>query len=211
MSEHLGAAVPAEQNRETDEVLVAGFHRGDSEACEKLLIKYRELVKTISKKYYIAGADNEDVIQEGTIGLFKAIRDYRANGGSSFRSFAGLCIERQIQTAVSGANREKHKILTESLSLEEDETETGVLARAEAQGSISGSAEDAADPEELTLMKETIERVMELSERVLSPMESEVFKHLIRGEGYQEIASKLGKSPKSIDNAIQRLKKKIEF
>jgi len=177
---------------------------GSNSAYEFMLLKYRNLVKTIARKYYIAGADNEDVIQEGKIGLFKAIRDFDDEGGSSFGTFARLCIERQIQTAVSGANRDKHKILNESVPLD------SAAGSEEAIAAESIPAGPKDDPEDLILMRESISAVIELSEKVLSPLEARVFRGLMGGKDYKDIASDLGKSPKSIDNAIQRIRRKIQ-
>ena len=184
-------------NNVPEEEVVSKAKAGDNPACEFLLDKYRSLVKTISRKYYIAGADNEDVIQEGTIGLFKAIRNYSPDGGTAFKTFASLCIERQIQTAVSGANREKHKILTESIPLE--------------GGEDNDAVDESVNPEKLAVMKETLERVIELGGEVLSPLESQVFRGMLLGENYHDIAAYLGVTPKSVDNAIQRVRKKIQL
>ena len=188
----------------TDEEILKMAAEGSNSAYEFMLLKYRNLVKTIARKYYIAGADNEDVIQEGTIGLFKAIRDFDDEGGSSFGTFARLCIERQIQTAVSGANRDKHKILNESVPLD------SAVGSEEAIAAESIPAGPKDDPEDLTLMRESISAIIELSEKVLSPLEARVFRGLMSGKDYKDIASDLGKSPKSIDNAIQRIRRKIQ-
>ena len=188
----------------TDEEILKMAAEGSNSAYEFMLLKYRNLVKTIARKYYIAGADNEDVIQEGTIGLFKAIRDFDDEGGSSFGTFARLCIERQIQTAVSGANRDKHKILNESVPLD------SAAGSEEAIAAESIPAGPKDDPEDLTLMRESISAIIELSEKVLSPLEARVFRGLMGGKDYKDIASDLGKSPKSIDNAIQRIRRKIQ-
>ena len=188
----------------TDEEILKMAAEGSNSAYEFMLLKYRNLVKTIARKYYIAGADNEDVIQEGTIGLFKAIRDFDDEGGSSFGTFARLCIERQIQTAVSGANRDKHKILNESVPLD------SAVGSEEAIAAESIPAGPKDDPEDLTLMRESISAIIELSEKVLSPLEARVFRGLMGGKDYKDIASDLGKSPKSIDNAIQRIRRKIQ-
>lgn len=188
----------------TDEEILKMAAEGSNSAYEFMLLKYRNLVKTIARKYYIAGADNEDVIQEGKIGLFKAIRDFDDEGGSSFGTFARLCIERQIQTAVSGANRDKHKILNESVPLD------SAAGSEEAIAAESIPAGPKDDPEDLILMRESISAVIELSEKVLSPLEARVFRGLMGGKDYKDIASDLGKSPKSIDNAIQRIRRKIQ-
>ncbi len=195
----------------TDEEIVRMAGEGSSTAYEYLLLKYKYLVKSISRKYYIVGADAEDVIQEGTIGLFKAIRDYDIDAGGSFKSFASLCIERQIQTAVNGANREKHRILNESipLLLEEgiwDESEDGSFFSFE-----NIPADLSSDPEGLALMRETLQYAIIKAKKRLTALEVKVFEGMLRGESYRDMADSLGLSSKTVDNAIQRVKKKIQI
>ena len=195
----------------TDESIVRMAREGSGYAYDILISKYKDLAKTIARKYYINGADNEDVVQEGMIGIFKAIRDYDLDGTVPFKGFAGLCIERQIQTAVSGANREKHKILNESLPLyvtnstEDGEDET--LPERNIAETIS--ATKANEPEQAAVLRENLLELRALCRERLSELEKNVFNMLMEGKGYKEIAAELGKSPKSIDNAIQRIKKKI--
>ena len=196
----------------TDETVIRMAREGSGSAYDILISKYKDLAKSIARKYYISGADNEDVVQEGMIGIFKAIRDYDIEGSVPFKPFASLCIERQIQTAVNGANREKHKILNESISLSvgamasDDESQEGV-SELSIVGAISASKVD--EPEELTLIRETFSELQELSRENLSKFEVKVFDKLVHGKTYREIAEEMGKSPKSVDNAIQRIKKKI--
>lgn len=189
----------------TDEELVRAAREGDPAAEEYLIEKYRGLAKEKSKTYFIMGADAEDVIQEGMIGIFKAIRDFDEEGESSFRTFAELCITRQIQTAVQGANRKKHQILNNSLSLNQEKDDQGdgasIIDR------ISGA--QTADPAAMAINAELMSALQDGRGPGLSSLESQVWQCLQKGMTYREIASALGRSPKSIDNAIQRVRKKI--
>lgn len=192
-----------EFNLLSDDSIVKMAQEGSSTAYEFLIAKYREMAKKKARKYYISGGDNDDVMQEGMIGIFKAIRDFDESAGSPFAAFAELCVERQIQTAITGANREKHRPLNESISLsgENDDEES----------KIEIPANKGDEPEKLTLFREAIEALFDEAESKLSPMEKLVFRGIMQGKSYTEIASELGKPPKSIDNATQRIKKKIKF
>lgn len=191
----------------TDETIVRMAQEGSGTAYEYLISKYKGLAKEKSKTYFIAGADNEDVVQEGMIGIFKAIRDFDPDQGASFRTFAELCINRQIISAIKNANRQKHQILNESVSLsapgEADSKEAPTLA--EMLASNSGDT----DPETMTLMKEVVDYLRVNESDLFSLMENEVWSQMLKGRNYREIAIALGKSPKTVDNAIQRIKKKI--
>ena len=192
----------------TDESIVKMAQEGSSTAYEYLISKYKELVKVKSKSYFIAGGDNEDVIQEGMIGIFKAVRDFDEEKDASFRTFAELCINRQILNAIKDANRQKHQILNESVSLSAGEAENG-----EAQGSLAeciASANPDTDPESMMLMREVVEYLKENDQHIFSPLESQVWNEMLKGKNYREIAFSLRKSSKTIDNAMQRIKKKIE-
>ena len=187
----------------SDDSIVKMAQEGSSTAYEFLIQKYREMAKRKAHKYYINGGDNDDVMQEGMIGIFKAIRDFDAEVGSPFAAFAELCVDRQIQTAITGANREKHRPLNESISLSGEEAQDGE--------NIEIPARRGDEPEKRTLFREAMEALFDEAEAKLSPMEKLVFRGIIQGKTYTEIASELGKSPKSIDNATQRIKKKIKF
>ena len=192
----------------TDESIVKMAQEGSSTAYEYLIDKYKELAKIKSKSYFIAGADNEDVIQEGMIGIFKAIRDFDEDKDASFRTFAELCITRQILNAIKGANRQKHQILNESVSLSAGEEEHG-----EEHGSLAeriASPNPDTDPESTMLMREVVEYLKENDQNIFSPLESQVWNEMLKGKNYREIAFSLRKSSKTVDNAIQRIKKKIE-
>lgn len=192
----------------TDESIVKMAQEGSGTAYEYLIDKYKELAKIKSKMYYIAGGDNEDVIQEGMIGIFKAIRDYDEEKDASFRTFAELCIARQISNAIKGANRQKHQILNESVPL--------YMGDGENDGSDGTYAEYFAsnpsdtDPESIMLMKEVVDYLKENDQDIFSPLEHQVWKEMLKGKDYREIAMELRRPAKAIDNAIQRIKKKLE-
>lgn len=192
----------------TDESIVKMAQEGSNTAYEYLISKYKELAKNKSKTYFIAGADNEDVIQEGMIGIFKAIRDFDEDKDASFRTFAELCINRQILNAIKGANRQKHQILNESVSLSAGDDESG-----EEHASLAdriASANPDTDPESMMLMREVVDYLKANDQNIFSPLESQVWNEMLKGKNYREIAFTLRKSSKTIDNAIQRIKKKIE-
>ncbi len=189
----------------TDEQIVILAKSGDLEAEEHLIRKYKELVKMKSQFYYIIGADGDDVIQEGMIGMFKAIHSFDPDGGTAFRTFANLCINRQIVSAIRTASRKKHEPLNESVSLydpvKDDEPEVTL------QEILRASHE--MEPEQELLMKALLEEISNNENNVFSSFELEVWNQYSLGRNYREIAEDLGKSPKAVDNAIQRTKKKI--
>lgn len=191
-----------------DEAVVRMAQEGSATAYEYLIQKYREVAKIKARTYYIAGGDNEDAVQEGMIGIFKAVRNYEPGAGASFSSFLELCVDRQIKTAMSGANRRKHKILTESVSLvlQEGESENG---NPDIAHMMTAGRED--EPENAALIKEAVELMRKAGEERLSRFERRVWNEMLKGETYREIADVLQKSPKTIDNAIQRIKKKIRL
>ena len=179
---------------------------GDSLATEYIIEKYKNFVKAKSRTYFLIGADHEDIIQEGMIGLYKAIRDYSSEGGSSFRSFADLCITRQIITAIKTATRQKHQPLNSYISLNKpvyDEESENTLME-------SFFEKQHLDPEEIMINKERFDFMEVRLSQELSKYETNVLKGYLAGKSYQEIAAKLDKPEKSIDNALQRIKKKIE-
>ena len=180
--------------------------QGDSLAIDYVLDKYRNFVRAKSRTYFLIGADREDIIQEGMIGLYKAVRDYDPESGSSFRSFADLCITRQIITAIKTATRQKHIPLNSYISLNkpiyDEENENAILE--------SVFEKTHQDPEEIMISKERFNLIEEKLSVVLSGYETNVLKSYLSGKSYSDIASELKKSEKSIDNALQRIKKKIE-
>lgn len=176
----------------TDEELIRRYRGGQLEVQEYLLEKYKPFVKSRSRAFFLVGGDREDLIQEGMIGLFKAIRDFDENARVPFAAFAKLCVERQIYTAIEAAGRLKNAPLNGYISLSE---ETDTL--------MDGGIEEAVI--EKTSFQETYEQIR----KFLSPMEQEVLELYLEGRDYTEIASIMGKKDKSIDNALQRIKIKI--
>lgn len=199
------------KNREfqklSDEELVELSATGDKSATEYLLDRYKNFVRTVVRMYFLVGADREDVVQEGMIGLFKAIRDFDVTKQTSFKGFAEMCVRRQVLTAIKNATRQKHMPLNSYISLSkpayDDDNSDDTLIDA-----LSVNRE--TDPEELFIGKENIEILGVKIEENLSKLEKEVLKMYLSGISYQEIASIMGRSPKSIDNALQRVKKKLE-
>ncbi len=189
----------------TDEQLVKMSQEGSETAEEILIEKYKSLVKNKAKAYYIAGADNEDVVQEGMIGLFKAIRSYDANKEAAFKTYADTCINSQIITAIKKANRRKHQPLNESISLNSEVSEGDWETTM--QDVLEGSGKN--DPEAMALAREIAESLQEAGSEIFSDFEWKVWSEKLKGHDYQEIAEILQRPPKSIDNALQRIKKKI--
>ena len=179
---------------------------GDSQAIECIIDRYSVLVKAKAKTYFLVGADKEDIIQEGLIGLYKAIRDYDQSHTCSFKHFADICITRQIITAIKTATRQKHIPLNSYISLNkpvfEDESERSLFDM------ITSNFD--SDPEKMTILKEEYEYIEQKMAEVLSPFEEKVLAQYLAGKSYKEISVDLNKEAKSIDNAIQRIKKKIE-
>jgi len=190
----------------TDEELVSLVHSGNTEALDFLITKFRHFVRMKARSYFLIGADKEDIIQEGMIGLYKAIRDFRSDKLSSFRAFAELCIIRQIITAIKTATRQKHIPLNSYVSLDKpiyDEESDRTLMDV-----LTGTGVD--DPEELMINNEEFLYMEEKMGEVLSDLEREVLALYLDGQSYQEISDKLERHVKSIDNALQRVKRKLE-
>ena len=189
-----------------DEDMVELAKYGDSIAQEYLINKYKNFVRAKARSYFLIGADREDIIQEGMIGLFKAIRDFKGDKLSSFRAFAELCITRQIITAIKTATRKKHIPLNSYVSLNKpiyDEDSDRTLLDV-----ISGTR--ITDPEELIINREEFDDIEEKMGEILSSLEWEVLMAYLEGKSYQEIAAGLDRHVKSIDNALQRVKRKLE-
>jgi len=189
-----------------DEDLVASAKSGDDYASEYLINKYRNFVRVKAKAYFLIGADREDIIQEGMIGLYKAIRDFRADILSSFRAFAELCITRQIITAIKTATRQKHIPLNSYISLNKpiyDEDSDRTLLDVISSIKVS-------DPEELVINQEASATMRERIRKNLSELECKVLTAYLEGKSYQEMANELNRHVKSIDNALQRVKRKLE-
>lgn len=189
----------------TDDKLVMMAQNGNLNAEETLMRKYKETVRLKAKMYYMAGADEDDIVQEGMIGLLKAIRQYEADKQASFGTYASICITRQIITAIRTADRAKHKALNTSVSLSNPlPRENGEMTIADTLGTGTGE-----NPEELIVIKDVAYYILHNGDNVFSALEMKVLNEVIKGNGYGQIARKLGKSQKSIDNAMQRAKKKI--
>ena len=184
---------------ETDELLWRRASAGEANSEEKLIEKYSVLVKIYARQFFLAGGDSEDLIQEGMMGLLSAVRHYDPARDASFRTFAELCIRNRLYTAVKAASRNKHSPLNDSLSLESPQFD-------ECQGHISYGFRD---PEELLISKERFEAVLTEMNSVLSPFESQVLKLYLEGLSYNEIAERVKKPVKSVDNAVQRIRKKL--
>lgn len=199
-------AQDAELKERLDEEIAVEAKNGDIKAQEYLINKYKNFVKAKAKSYFLIGADKEDIYQEGMIGLYKAIRDFRPDKLSSFKAFAELCVTRQIITAIKTATRQKHIPLNTYISLnkpiydeESDRTLLDVL-----------STVKVSDPEELIISREEVSKIEYEIEGVLSELELEVLNSYLEGKSYQEIACDLNRHSKSIDNALQRVKRKLE-
>ncbi|MDD2218331.1 MAG: RNA polymerase sporulation sigma factor SigH [Eubacteriales bacterium] len=188
-----------------DEELVEKAQGGDINAQEAIISRYRHMVKSKARMFFIVGADSEDVVQEGMIGIFKAVRDYRPDKNASFKTFAELCISRQIITAVQGATRKKHSPLNQSVSLSSPTHERNNKETLE----MTVTAPQAENPEEVTIMRESIGNIFINASTIFSEFEKEVWRMHLQGKNYLKIAKEMGKSSKSIDNALQRISKKI--
>ena len=191
----------------TDEEIVVEIKDGcNSVALDYLINKYRNFVRAKARSYFLIGADREDIIQEGMIGLYKAIRDFRNDKLSSFRAFAELCVTRQIITAIKTATRQKHVPLNSYISLNKpiyDEDSDRTLLDV-----LSGAK--VSDPEELVISREEFVDIEAKMEEILSDLEWKVLMSYLDGKSYQEIAVDLDRHVKSIDNALQRVKRKLE-
>lgn len=190
----------------SDEDLVSLAQHGNDRALDYLLGKYFVYVRSKSLSYYIAGADRDDIIQEGMIGLFKAVRDFSSERGVTFRTFADVCVTRQILTAVKNASRQKHAPLNFYVSLNKSVTDgDDDSTLADILGQAKGS-----NPEEILLEKEKADTLGLEMTRLLSDFELRVLSLYLQGKSYADIGAEIGKSPKSVDNALQRIKKKFE-
>jgi RNA polymerase sporulation-specific sigma factor len=192
---------------ETDAELVRASRAGDDNALNDLLTKYRAFARAKARSYFLVGGDREDVVQEGMIGLYKAVRDFDPALETSFRSFAELCVTRQILTAVKAATRHKHGPLNDYVSFERpvggDDDGDRCLADVLPAAAVS-------DPADLVISAERIRALQSHFDAVLSELETEVLRLYVEGKSYAEIAERLQRHVKSIDNALQRIKRKLE-
>ncbi|MBD5550816.1 MAG: sigma-70 family RNA polymerase sigma factor [Lachnospiraceae bacterium] len=191
----------------SDEELILRLRDGDNRITEYIIEKYKDMVRRKSKSMYILGADHEDLLQEGMIGLFKAIRDYDAGRDASFYTFAELCVTRQIYTAVQSAGRKKHSFLNYYVSLYGDQERNGEEYPELIQELV---ALNTKNPEELVIDQENLESLERTIGQELSNFEKQVLELCLTGMGYAEIARVLGKTAKATDNALQRIKTKIK-
>lgn len=189
----------------SDEELVKLSSEGDKEAEDFILQRYKNYVRIKARPYYLIGADNDDVVQEGMIGLYKAVRDFDPEKKILFKTFADICVTRQILTAIRCANRNKHSPLNAYVSMstpvfgdESYATLTDVISKSH-----------SANPEEMYILDETVAEIKEGIKNKLSEFENQVLNLYLDGISYSEISKMMDKSPKSIDNALQRIKKKL--
>ena len=192
----------------TDEALVERSHAGDARADETLCERYKNIVRIKARPYFLIGADREDLVQEGMIGLYKAIRDYTPDHNAVFRSFAEMCIVRQLISAIKRATRKKHAPLNTYVSLygstfaEEDNRERPLLD--------TMAMVRTESPEDAFISKESTEHILGSIEKLLTPLEKQVLDLFMDGYSYQQIAAALGRGTKTVDNALQRIKRKLE-
>ncbi len=190
----------------TDEQVVRLAQQADGTALEYLLNKYKNFVRSKARSYFLIGADHEDIVQEGMIGLYKAIRDFREEKLTSFRAFAELCITRQIITAIKTATRQKHIPLNSYVSLNKplyDEESDRTLLDVITEGW-------EANPEEVLINREDVSLIEGRIGKMLSGLEKQVLLRYLEGKSYQEISQEMKRHVKSIDNALQRVKRKLQ-
>ena len=194
-------------NNMSDDELLELINKKDTDALDFLICKYKDLVNSKVNKYFIIGAEKEDIVQEGLIGLYKAIKDYKPDKQNSFKSFANLCIERQLITAIKSSNRQKHMPLNSYLSL-------NMTAFENEDGNNDAQIVDVLentvieDPLDTTTKKEYFSSVENVIDSSLSDFEKKVLNRYVQGESYVKIAERLDAPVKSVDNAIQRIRKK---
>ena len=181
----------------TDEELVERIRAGETSCMDTLIERYKRQVRNQARTLYLIGGDSDDLIQEGMLGLFKAIRDYRPEKEVSFEAFAKLCISRQLYSAVQAAGRQKHVPLNTYVELSD-------------QLDAQDDGPQGKSPEEPLIDRENMEKLKEEIWQLLSPMEKKILRSYLDGESYTETASRLNKSPKSVDNALQRIRRKLK-
>ena len=204
MQMRLGSAALAELS---DDELVARFQGGDNDSLDVLLQRYRRFTRAKARGYFLIGADSDDIEQEGMIGLFKAVRDFRPDRQASFRAFAELCITRQIITAIKTATRQKHQPLNQYVSI------SGVRGGDDPhERTVEDLLDDhhIADPADQVVSRERMDTMRTSMAEMLSGLEVDVLQLYVEGKSYQEIGEQLGRHVKSIDNALQRIKRKLD-
>ena len=185
----------------SDEELIEKLRQGENDITDYILEKYKPLVRKKTNAMYLIGGETEDLIQEGMIGLFKAIRDYRPDKDASFYHFAELCINRQLYSALEASNRKKHQPLNSYISLSDQDNQGAVAAEL--------LVDQERGPEQMVIEQELWEEYKKRLEQNLSKMENKVLQYYLDGNHYIQISEIMGKSPKSIDNALQRIRQKI--
>lgn len=188
----------------SDDEIIARISKKDDDAIEYMMKKYGSIVKREVRTVYIIGAETEDLMQEGMIGLFKAVRDFEADKGATFSTFATLCIRRQIKTAISNSNRKKHIPLNTYISIYTENEDYGY----EIEDNLENENQ-VSNPEDMVIAREQSRALNEMIEKSLSSFEKKVLKYYLSGLSYQEIAQRLDKSDKSVDNALQRIRRKL--
>ena len=182
-------------DKKNDMELVLLARGGDTAAADVLLARYKDAVRGTAKKYFMLGGDQDDVIQEGMIGLFKAVQTFDPQGGASFKTYMNICVHNQILNAIEAATAKKHTPLNSS-------------------GDLSAAwdipADVSSNPDELAIYSDTMQLILSDDGKLLSPMEKQVARMLADGHNYREIAAQLGRSPKSVDNTIQRIRRKLK-
>src|SRR5438876_604258 len=199
---------PLASSELSDDALVARYRDGDASALDALLERYRRFVRSKARGYFLVGADFDDIEQEGMIGLYKAVRDFRDDRQASFRAFAELCITRQIITAIKTATRQKHQPLNQYVSI------SGVRGGDDpSERSVERLLDDhnVADPADEVVSGERMGAMRDSMAQLLSGLEVDVLRLYVEGRSYQEIGDQLGRHVKSIDNALQRIKRKLEL
>ena len=190
----------------SDEELVARAKAGNTDATRSLLTRYHYFVRLKANSYFLAGGDGDDLIQEGYIGLYKAIRDFEHDRSTSFRSFAELCVTRQIITAIKTASRQKHSPLNTYISFSHSPSSSDYDTRTLADVIPSGRT---SDPVQQVISSEEVVSLTDCLVRLLSPLESRVLKYYLEGNSYEDIAVHIGHDTKTVDNALQRIKRKV--
>lgn len=196
--------------RLSDNELISGARNGNNEYIDILFTRYKPLAKKISRRYFLAGGDQDDTFQEAMIGLFKGFQSYKITNNSDFKSFATLCITRQIQTAIKSANRLKNKMLTEAISLNNQ----GAFEYADDLDGEEYSfvlPSNLPDAENTLISKENVDEMLAQINENLSPLEKQVLHYYLEGKSYKEISRAIDKSIKSVENALTRIKCKLAF
>ena len=201
MAECLGKDVRRLFEEMKDDEIISCIRQGDAEAMDFLLERYKGLVKKKANALYLIGGEKEDIIQEGMIGLYKAVRDYNSEKEAAFSTFAELCVTRQIYTAISASNKKRNQPLNNYISFEQQSEELADIAR---NGYVTGN------PEEAVIGRENAKQLKEFIDKELSSLEKKVIGFYLEGYSYMQIAEMLEKKPKSIDNAIQRIRSKLK-